>query len=334
MDRAQFMKQLERLLSDISEAERQEALAYYNSYFDEAGPENEASVTRELGSPGKVAAIIKADLNESSEEYAQYTEHGYEDLREKQDSYVPEVRENSSRAREGYHPKEKRSNSRLILILIALVFLSPFIVGAASGVFGILLVLILLPFLVIFVSGVVAFGLIVGACACIGTGVGLLFSNAAAGLLVMGIGAILMAFGILCCIFVGWLGSKQFFRSFQLCIKFAAKWLCFYFVHALLYGQFHRIILSGICKKTQSLIKKGTYKILLIFFIVKNRNIVRMSVLIQKKSINFYHFCYIFTKTLYPSDVFHLFNQISDAFPDICKFCKLHSQTFSCVLTK
>lgn len=62
MDRAQFMKQLERLLSDISEAERQEALAYYNSYFDEAGPENEASVIRELGSPGKVAAIIKADL--------------------------------------------------------------------------------------------------------------------------------------------------------------------------------------------------------------------------------------------------------------------------------
>ena len=49
MDRAQFMKQLERLLSDISEAEKQEALAYYNSYFDEAGPENEASVIRELG---------------------------------------------------------------------------------------------------------------------------------------------------------------------------------------------------------------------------------------------------------------------------------------------
>lgn len=33
MDRAQFMKQLERLLSDISEAEKQEALAYYNSYL-------------------------------------------------------------------------------------------------------------------------------------------------------------------------------------------------------------------------------------------------------------------------------------------------------------
>ena len=92
MDRAQFMEQLEKLLSDISEAERQEALAYYNSYFDEAGPENEASVIRELGSPGKVAAIIKADLDESNDSYAQYTENGYEDLRDSGNSYVPEVR--------------------------------------------------------------------------------------------------------------------------------------------------------------------------------------------------------------------------------------------------
>ena len=50
MDRAQFMKQLERLLSDISEAEKQEALAYYNSYFDEAGPENEAKAMRNMHS--------------------------------------------------------------------------------------------------------------------------------------------------------------------------------------------------------------------------------------------------------------------------------------------
>ena len=47
MDRTQFMKELEKLLCDISEGERQEALAYYNSYFDEAGPEMEASVIRE-----------------------------------------------------------------------------------------------------------------------------------------------------------------------------------------------------------------------------------------------------------------------------------------------
>ena len=67
MNRAQFMEQLKKLLSDISEAERLEALEYYENYFDDAGPENEEAVIRELGSPGKVAAIIKADLKESND---------------------------------------------------------------------------------------------------------------------------------------------------------------------------------------------------------------------------------------------------------------------------
>ena len=34
MNRKQFMEQLERLLSDISEAERQEALEYYEEYMN------------------------------------------------------------------------------------------------------------------------------------------------------------------------------------------------------------------------------------------------------------------------------------------------------------
>lgn len=35
MNRKEFMDQLEKLLSDISEDERREALDYYESYFDE-----------------------------------------------------------------------------------------------------------------------------------------------------------------------------------------------------------------------------------------------------------------------------------------------------------
>ena len=46
MDRAQFMRELEELLADISETERQDALEFYNNYFDDAGIENEASVIR------------------------------------------------------------------------------------------------------------------------------------------------------------------------------------------------------------------------------------------------------------------------------------------------
>ena len=37
MNRIEFMKQLEKLLGDISESERQEALDFYNNYFDDAG---------------------------------------------------------------------------------------------------------------------------------------------------------------------------------------------------------------------------------------------------------------------------------------------------------
>ena len=63
MTRAKFMSELERLLADIPESERTEALQYYNDYFDDAGAENELRVLVELGSPYEVAQSIKAGLN-------------------------------------------------------------------------------------------------------------------------------------------------------------------------------------------------------------------------------------------------------------------------------
>ena len=78
MNRKEFMRQLELLLSDISEDERREALDYYESYFDEAGEAEEASVIQKLGSPGKVAAIIKADLRENGGDAQDYREDAYE----------------------------------------------------------------------------------------------------------------------------------------------------------------------------------------------------------------------------------------------------------------
>lgn len=143
MNRKQFMEQLERLLSDISEAERQEALEYYEGYFDDAGPENEGEVIRELGNPGKVAAIIKADLQENSDDYGEYTENGYQDTRVKENGEMPDqyteitVRgdgqeeephdtgsaENrrKSRAQRGYHAEKKQNKAGIILALIVLV---------------------------------------------------------------------------------------------------------------------------------------------------------------------------------------------------------------------
>ena len=63
MRREDFMRQLEALLADVSQEEKEEALSYYQGYFEDAGVENEERILRELESPAKVAATIKADLN-------------------------------------------------------------------------------------------------------------------------------------------------------------------------------------------------------------------------------------------------------------------------------
>lgn len=62
MNRADFMNQLESLLTSIAPAEREEAIQYYNDYFDDAGEENEQEVIEALGNPARVAENIKRDL--------------------------------------------------------------------------------------------------------------------------------------------------------------------------------------------------------------------------------------------------------------------------------
>lgn len=65
MNRTEFMNQLEILLQNISFAEKEEALQYYNDYFDDAGAENEQSVIEALGNPARVAENIRRELSEN-----------------------------------------------------------------------------------------------------------------------------------------------------------------------------------------------------------------------------------------------------------------------------
>ena len=62
MNRADFMKNLAELLADMAPAEREEAIQYYNDYFDDAGTENEQSVIASLGTPEQLAKTIKRDF--------------------------------------------------------------------------------------------------------------------------------------------------------------------------------------------------------------------------------------------------------------------------------
>ena len=58
MTRTAFLAALEQLLAPLPEAERKDALSYYEDYLDAAGPENEAQAIAELGTPEEVAHKI------------------------------------------------------------------------------------------------------------------------------------------------------------------------------------------------------------------------------------------------------------------------------------
>ncbi|MEY8338381.1 DUF1700 domain-containing protein [Lachnospiraceae bacterium 62-35] len=102
MKRDAFMNELEYLLQDVKEEEKEDALEYYRDYLDEAGPENEEQVIREFGSPERIAAIIRAGISGNIEDGGEFTETGYGDERFREPNFqlqkrldLPESQEKS-----------------------------------------------------------------------------------------------------------------------------------------------------------------------------------------------------------------------------------------------
>lgn len=76
MNRQEFLERLRILLGDLSEEEREEAVQYYEDYFADAGPEMEEQIIKELGSPEKVALMIREGLRGEDAGDA-YAENGF-----------------------------------------------------------------------------------------------------------------------------------------------------------------------------------------------------------------------------------------------------------------
>ena len=76
MNRAEFMRRLTELLGDVPPQEREEAIQYYNDYFDDAGAENESGVIASLGTPEELAGAIKAGLSDGGNG-GEFTESGF-----------------------------------------------------------------------------------------------------------------------------------------------------------------------------------------------------------------------------------------------------------------
>ena len=133
MTREEFLKRLEELLADVTAEERAEAIRFYEEYLDDAGPEQEAQVLAELGSPEKVAAIIRANVPGSRvqpEPAAQEAGPG------PAAAAIPLP----PCARPGAVPPplpRKGMSDRTILLIILAVVLFPLWIGLAGTIFGI-----------------------------------------------------------------------------------------------------------------------------------------------------------------------------------------------------
>ena len=228
MNRIEFMDQLKDLLREISAEEREEALQYYEDYFADAGEEHEAEVIRELGSPQKVAATIKADLKCGSTDAGLFTECGYEDERftakatpakrsdgdEKQESTQESESgyrynrgteaERNGQEKSGYtyrtpDPKKPATSLGLKILLIILIILIGIPVVIPIGIALICLVISLVIAAYAFFAGLVlgAAGILIAGIAVTAIGVMLFTVAVPAALLTTGTGVLVTVVGLI-----------------------------------------------------------------------------------------------------------------------------------------
>lgn len=208
MNRVEFMRQLERLLKDIPENDRLDAIAYYNDYFDEAGVENEAQVIRELESPEKVASIIKNNSDMAGNEQTEYTEQGCYTGYDYTNKNVPE--------------KQKR-DIPLPILIICIILASPILLGVGGGLLGGLVGLLGGLFGIIIAIAACGAGLSIGGVVCLAVGVFRVLADPFEGLITMGVGGVLGAVGILLLLLFAWTVCKWLPALFRTCVNFCQR---------------------------------------------------------------------------------------------------------------
>lgn len=198
MNREQFIAQLARLLQDLPPAERQEAIRYYQEYFDDAGEENEDAVIQELGSPGKVAASIKANLQYGGSTFGandtDMENTGTESQTKDADGWQNADTQGQSGQQQTWQNrstqspyamqarKPKRGVGGWALLIIILVFASPMLLGVGGGALGILSGIMATVFALWISFFAVAIGMIGGGIAVLIKGILHAISSPAAGL--------------------------------------------------------------------------------------------------------------------------------------------------------
>lgn len=196
MNRTDFMNQLESLLQNISPAEREEAIQYYNEYFNDAGVENEQSVIEALGNPAKVAENIKRDLYGSGYGEAVFEKNIPNDKAIVE--YQQPSQENTAETQVGTEVKKnKLSTGMIVLIVVLCILASPIILSVGSGLLGALVGIVAAWFALIVGFGVATVALLIVMCVLAVVGVMCMFSDVLVGIAMLGAGLLCGGIGLL-----------------------------------------------------------------------------------------------------------------------------------------
>lgn len=154
MNKNKFMKILSDNLSPLSKEERENALRYYEEFFEEC--ESEEKALEELGDPYIIAQQILSESGAVT-------------------SYQPDENTHKNNS------NSKKSGSDIVWLILVLILTFPLWVGIAGGLFGILIAVIAIIFALV-VSFVSAGG------ALLVSGTLMLFSSVPVGLGLIGLG--------------------------------------------------------------------------------------------------------------------------------------------------
>lgn len=231
MSRWEFMRQLESLLSDISPNEREEALQYYNDYFNDAGRESEQEVIKALGTPEQVAKIVKDGLTDNLA-MGEFTENGFSSqstaganaiIKRPPQSEGSKAEGMGTTSTEGKNEangntgtgsagaasfangngqqtagkKEEFPAWAIVLIVIGCIICSPVILGVAGGLLGVIAGIFAAALAMILGFGLTAIILIIVAFSLAAGGFGCVFSAPITAMGLLGGGLICLSLGIL-----------------------------------------------------------------------------------------------------------------------------------------
>lgn len=151
MTRQEYMEELKKYLKRLPQEDFDNAIEYFSEYFEEAGPEKEQQVMRELGEPKEAARELFLNLLQESVEKDQ------------------DIVEEKAPVLKG----KRRSPGKIILLVFLVLCASPVSLALLAFVFAVLCAVILTVAAVIFSIGITGIAAIAGG-GFLMTGIGIL----------------------------------------------------------------------------------------------------------------------------------------------------------------